>query len=191
MLICSKFKYCANTLHIEQYLFQDNGEVTKIVPNHPPLIGSMPNIPIPQVYFRVPPITNFSKIVQHNPFAPTPKHMNNWEIPLHINGYCVVGVIAIPCPSYRSIITIFFKEGKTYLMFIVDIPYCDCTNFKRMSSLAMGKRGQWVSCKHLHYVFIYVFVEVDYATYEFIHAPTSIYKKVRHLVELANVVEQA
>jgi hypothetical protein len=55
----------------------------------------------------------------------------------------------------------------------------------------MGKRGQWASCKHLYYVFIYVFVEVDYATYEFIHAPTSSYKKVRRLVELANVVEQA
>ena len=73
-------------------------------------------------------------------------------------------------------------------MSIVDISYCGCANFIRMPSLAMGKRGQWVSCKHLYYVFIYIFVKVEK---KFIHTPTFNYNKVMRLVELANVMEQA
>ena len=47
-----------------------------------------------------------------------------------------------------------------------------------------------VLCKHLYYVFIYIF-KVYYATNKFIHAPTFSYNEVMYLVELASVVEHA
>ena len=58
-----------------------------------------------------------------------------------------------------------------------------------MLSLAVGKRGQWVSCKHL-YVFRYL-CKVDYATDKFIHAPTFSYNEVMRLLEFAGVAEKA
>jgi hypothetical protein len=53
-----------------------------------------------------------------------------------------------------------------------------------------GKNDPWVSCKHLYYVSKYL-CKVDYATNNFIHAPTFSYNEVMHLLELAGVVEQA
>ena len=53
-----------------------------------------------------------------------------------------------------------FKDDKPYLVSIADIPQCICPNFTRMSFLALGKRGQWVSCKNLHYVSIYIFASM-------------------------------
>ncbi len=79
-----------------------------------------------------------------------------------MKGYYVVGVIPIPYRGYGCIISIVFKEEKTYLVSIADIPQCTCPDFAKMLSLAVGKRGQWVSCKHLYYVFRYL-CKVDYA----------------------------
>lgn len=59
-----------------------------------------------------------------------------------------------------------------------------------MSSLATGKRGQWVSCKDLYYVIRYL-CKIDYATEEFIATPTFSYNEVVCLLELVGVVEQA
>jgi hypothetical protein len=52
------------------------------------------------------------------------KHRNKWENTLHMDGYYVVGVIAIPLPEFGYIITIVSKEEKTYLWFVVDNPQC-------------------------------------------------------------------
>jgi hypothetical protein len=86
--------------------------------------------------------------------------------------------------------TIVYKEGKIYIVTIANIPYYICPNVTRISSLAVGKRGQWVLCKQLYYVFGY-FCKVDYMTYSFIHTPTFSYNEVMHLLELVDVVEHA
>lgn len=40
---------------------------------------------------------------------------------------------------------------------VADMPQCICLDFTRyiIFFLAMGKRGQWDSCKKLHYVYIF------------------------------------
>ena len=65
-----------------------------------------------------------------------------------MDGYYMVGVTTIPYPRYRSIITIVSKEDKTYLVSIAHNPQCTCLDFAKMSSMVVGKRGQWVSYKH-------------------------------------------
>lgn len=95
----------------------------------------------------------------------------------------MVGETAISYLGYGDILMIASKDEKQYLVSIVDIPQCSCSNFTRMSSLAMGKRGQWVLCKHLYYLFRYV-CKADETTDKFIHAPTFNYNEVMCLFEL-------
>ena len=59
-----------------------------------------------------------------------------------------------------------------------------------MLQKAVGKKGQYVSYKHLCYVFTYL-CKVDYVPNKFIHAPTINYSKVVYLLELVGIIEQA
>ena len=43
--------------------------------------------------------------------------------------------------------------------------------------MALGKKGKWVSCKHLYYVFKFLY-KVDYDNDKFIYAPTYTYNEV-------------
>ena len=83
---------------------------------------------------------------------PTTDHKNIWESAGLMDGYYVVGVTAIPYPSFDVIIHIVSKEDIAYRVTIGDIPHCTCPNFMKMSSQALGKKGKWVYCKHLYYV---------------------------------------
>lgn len=56
--------------------------------------------------------------------------------------------------------------------------------------MAVGDMCQWVSCKHLYYIFKYLY-NVAYATNKFIHAPTYSYNEVMCPIELAGMAEQA
>ena len=90
--------------------------------------------------------------------APLLEHKNKWESALHMDGYYVVGVIAIPYLGYGCIVTVISKEEKTYLMSVVDNPHHNCPNFVKMTSMVVGKRGHWMPCKHSYYDF-HVFVQ--------------------------------
>ena len=105
-----------------------------------------------------------------------------------MDGYYVVGVTAIPCLGYGVIINIVSKEDITYRMTIGDIPHCTCPDFTKMFSQALEKKGKWMYCKHLYYVFRFL-CKVDYESDKFIHAPTYTYNEVMCLLELAGVVE--
>ena len=126
----------------------------------------MPDLPIMQAHFCV--LSNpeahlntvFSKTMWCNPYAPTIWNMNKWESILHMDGYYVVKITVAKYLGHEGIITNVSKEDKAYLVSIADILQCICPNFTRMSFLAMRKRCQWVSCKYLHYVFIYVFASI-------------------------------
>ena len=124
-------------------------------------LGTMPNPPIPQSHFCVQPnssahlATRFSKAIPRNMAVPLPKHRNIQQSVLHMNAYCVVGVVAIPYPGVNCIITIVSKEERTYLVSIADNPQCPCSVFVKMASMIVGKRGWWVSYKHLYHVFMF------------------------------------
>lgn len=53
---------------------------------------------------------------------PLLEHMNKWESALHMHGYYVVGMTANLYPTHGCIITIFYKEEKTYLVSVADYP---------------------------------------------------------------------
>lgn len=94
-----------------------------------------------------------------------------------MDGYYVVGMTGNPYLGYSCIITIVPKEGENLPHGIANIPQCTWPNFAKMLSLALGKRGQWVSFKHLYCVFKYL-CKVDYGTNKFIHTPTFNYNEV-------------
>ena len=97
-------------------------------------------------------------------------------------------VTVIPYPGYGVIINIVSKEDITYRITIGDIPHCTCPDFIKMSSQALGKKGKWVYCKHLYYVFRFL-CKVDYESDKFIHAPTYMQNEVMHLLELIGLLE--
>ena len=66
------------------------------------------------------------------------------------------------------------------------MPHCTCLNFTKMSSQSLGKKGKYVYCKHLYYVFR-LLCKVDYDWNKFIYAPMYSYIKVMQLLELAGV----
>jgi hypothetical protein len=65
------------------------------------------------------------------------------------------------CPS-RSFIFHYMSKMLRYTKII---------NYTKMSSHALGKKGKWLYCKHLCYVFRFL-CKVDYESDKFIHAPT-------------------
>ena len=96
----------------------------------------------------------------------------------------MVDVTPIPYHGNGCIITILSRCGED----IADILQCTCSDFAKMSSLVVGKKGQWVSCEHLYYVFMYL-CKIDYATNKFIHAATFSYTELMQLLELASVAK--
>ena len=94
-----------------------------------------------------------------------------------MDGYYVIGNTALPYLGFGMITNIVSKEDITYHVEIGDIPHRTCSDFKKMSSHALGKKGKWVYCKHLYYVFKFL-CKVDYESHRFIHAPTYIYNEV-------------
>ena len=105
-----------------------------------------------------------------------------------MEGYYVVEITAIPYPGFKVIINIVSKQDTTYHVTIGDIPHCTCPDFTKMSSQTLGKKGKWMYCKHLYYVFRFL-CKVDYESDKFILAPTYTYNEVKRLLELDGVVE--
>jgi hypothetical protein len=105
-----------------------------------------------------------------------------------MDGYYVFGVTAIPYPRFGVLFNIVSKDNIKYFVTIADMPHCTCLDFTKMSSQSLGKKGKWVYCKHLYYVFRFL-CKVDYSSDKFIHAPTYSYNEVMQVLELAGVVE--
>ena len=88
------------------------------------------------------PTSRVGKTLRRNLVAPTIYHKNKWEITRLMNGYYVVGVIAIAFPRCEVIINIVFKEDIAYHVIISDISHCTCPNFTKWSSLVFGKERE-------------------------------------------------
>ena len=74
-----------------------------------------------------------------------------------MEGYYVVGVIAIVYLSFGVIMNINSKDDITYHVIIGNMFYCTCPDFTKISSHALRKKGKWVYCKHLYYVFRFLY----------------------------------
>lgn len=86
----------------------------------------------------------------------------------------------------KMIINIISKEDNSCCAAIGDIPQCTCTDFIKLSSMALGKKGKWGHYKYMYYEFKFI-CKVNYDNDKYIHTPTYIYNKVMKLLELASV----
>ena len=87
------------------------------------------------------PTLRFGKTMCRNPTSLLVDHKNKWESAGLMEGYYVVGVTAIPYPSFGMIINIVSKHDITYHVTIGDIPHCTCLDFTKMSSQTLGNKG--------------------------------------------------
>lgn len=92
-------------------------------------------------------------------------------------------MIAILYPSFGVITNIVLKEDNAYRVKIGDIPLCTYPDFMKLSSHALGNKGEQLYC-----VFKFV-CKVNYDNNKFIHAPTYIYNKNMCLLELVGINE--
>ena len=67
------------------------------------------------------------------------EHINKWESALHMDGYYVARVIAIPYLELKCIISIVYKEERTYLVSIAHNSQCTCDDYAKISSMTLGK----------------------------------------------------
>ena len=104
-----------------------------------------------------------------------------------MSNYQITNVTAIPYPGYGVVIALDSGKGKVYYISITDFPSCTCPSFVRMMSGALGKRLQWIYCKHMYYIFCYI-CKMDYKVDTFMHAPSYSYNEVMQVLELAAVI---
>lgn len=83
----------------------------------------------------------------------------------------ILSVIPTLFPSEGCVITLNRGNNKTFLISIYTISQCSCPEFINMSAEALGWKGQWMKCNHIHCVFRY-FCKLNQHTDAFIHAST-------------------
>lgn len=132
--------------------------------------------------------TRFGKPVRRNMGVPTIDHRNKWESARNVKAQ-IRNVVEVPYPGLGRIYTIesgIFPKQKEYQVTISNFPACTCPDFINMSAAALGKRGKWVHCKHLYYLFRYL-MKVHVVNDNYIHHPTFSYNEVERLLVLSGV----
>ena len=100
----------------------------------------------------------------------------------------VTNVTTIPYPGYGVVITLDNGKVKVYYISITNFPSCTCPSFeKKMMFGALGKRLQWIYCKHMYYILQYL-CKIDYKVDTFMHAPSYSYNEVMQIFELVAVI---
>ena len=130
------------------------------------------------------PSTRSGKKIRRNPNAPTTKQANNCASAFTLKAF-VRQVTMIPHPGFGCIIMLdsgILPNIHPYVITIGSFPECTCPYFKEMSTIALGKRGQWANCKHLYFIFV-VICDLDAQVDVFIHAPSFSFHEVKRILE--------
>ena len=125
------------------------------------------------------------KRIRRNPNAPTEKHYNNCASALSVQGK-ILRLLLVPPTALGCIVSLESKgarEVKTYMLTVGAFPSCSCPDFKKMLGMSLGKRGAWLNCKHLYYIFNIV-CELDPDEDIFIHAPSFSWNEVKRVVQV-------
>ena len=94
--------------------------------------------------------TRYGKVIPCNSKAPTIDHRNKWESACQVQN-----VTEVPYLGFGRVFIIdsgIYPSKKQYHVIISNFPDCSCVDFINMFVVALGKRGQWVNCKHLLYI---------------------------------------
>ena len=86
--------------------------------------------------------------------TPTADYKIKWESTKLMDCYYVVGVTAIPYPTFGVLINIS-KKDIAYRVTISNISHYTCLDFTKKSSQSFKKKGKWVYCKHCKMIFGY------------------------------------
>jgi hypothetical protein len=130
------------------------------------------------------PKTRSGKSIRRNNNAPNTKQANNYASALTLKGQ-ICKVTMIPHLGYGCIVTLDSgapPKVEQYLITIDTFPECSYENFKDMATKSLGRRGGWVSCKHLYFVFT-VIGSLKSERNAFIHAPTFSFNEVKQILE--------
>jgi hypothetical protein len=139
----------------------------------------------PDIY----PTTCNSKSIRRNTTPQQLEHRNKWESARNIKG-TILGVTVLPFPSLGAIITLesgVEPDKKVYQITISHFPECTCPDFLNMVVASIGKRGQYVNCKHLYYIFHY-FCKMNSEDEKFIHSPSLSFNEVKQLLVQAQII---
>ena len=137
-----------------------------------------------------PPCIRNGKNIRRNDKSPTDDHCNQWESARNVTG-TILGVNIIPYPGLGAIITLQSGVEPHHMIYRVTLgnfPSCTCLHFTGMASASLGKRGKYVNCKHLYYIFRYL-CKVDLKKDKFIHAPSLSMDEVMNLLEKAGMIK--
>jgi hypothetical protein len=133
----------------------------------------------PDIY----PTTRNSKSIWRNANVLAAEHCNKWESMRNIKG-TVLGVIVLPFLGLGAIISLESRvelDKKVYRITISHFPECTCPDFLNMAVTSIGKRGQYVNCKHLYYIFRY-FCKMNCENEKFIQSPSLSFNEVKQLL---------
>ena len=136
-----------------------------------------------------PPCIRNGKNIRRNEKAPTDDHRNQWESARNVTG-TILGVNILPYPGLGCVITLQSGIEPHHMVNRVTLsnfPACTCLSFSGMVSASIGKRGKYVNCKHLYYIFRYL-CKVDANKDKFIHAPSLSMDEVMILLEKAGMI---
>ena len=111
--------------------------------------------------------------MRRNTKAPTEAHRNQWESARNVKA-TIIQVNLLPYPGLGAIVALqsgVEPNANVYNITLCNFPACTCPHYNNMTSSAIGRRGMYVNCKHLYYVFRFL-CKLDYKVDTFIHAPT-------------------
>lgn len=94
-----------------------------------------------------------------------------------MDGYYVLGVIAISHLEFGVIINIVLKEDNSSHVTIGENPHYGSHDFNNIVLSSFEKKGNWVYRKHVYYMFKFI-SKVDNKNYKFNHTSTYIYDKI-------------
>jgi hypothetical protein len=144
-----------------------------------------PGPPNPDIY----PTTWNSKSIRRIANAPMVEHRNKWESARNIKG-TVLGISVLPFPGLGAIISLESRiepDKKVYRITISHFLECTCPDFFNMAVASIGKRGQYVNCKHLYYIFLY-FYKMNCEDNKFIHSPSFSFNEIKQLLVQAQII---
>ena len=136
------------------------------------------------------PSTRNGKNVRRNPKAPMEAHRNQWESARNVKA-SILRVNLLPYPGLGAIIVLqsgVEPNEHVYNVTLCNFPSCTCPHYVSMNSSAIGRRGQYVNCKHLYYIFRFL-CQLDYKADMFIHAPTLSLDEVKQILVAAEIIK--
>jgi hypothetical protein len=102
----------------------------------------------------------------------------------------VLGITILPFLGLGAVISLesgVEPDKKVYQITISHFPECTCLDFLNMAMASFGKRGQYINCKHLYYIFCY-FCKMNCEGDKFIHSPSFSFNEVKQLLIRAQII---